>query len=488
MAFTFNQIPIDLRTPGQFVEFVSSRATTGPGIQPHRALIIGQKLAAAPATANTPVRVTDPAQAAQLFGRGSMLALMFAAWLANNPYTEAWAFPMADNGAGVAATKTVTITGPATGAGTINLLVAGQRVQVGVAVDDTATEVAAAIAAAVQAAPDLPFTAASAAGVATLTARHKGEAGNDLDVRVNYRAGETLPAGLTLAVAAGTAGTGNPDATAVFTAIGDEWFNTFVLPWTDTANLDVFDDELAERFGPMKMIDGLAYAMASDTYGDLATLGDSRNGPHVSIGGMKGSPTPPPQFAAAYAAQVALSGSIDPARPFQTLVLNGVLAPKESDRFTREERNLLLQDGISTFTVDAGGNVCIERPITTYQENAYGLPDVAYLDVNTLLTLSYLRWSVRARISTKFPRHKLAADGTQYAPGQAVVTPKVIKAELISLFKDWEALGLVEDIEQFKADLIIERDANDANRLNALIPPNLVNQLRVFAGQVQFRV
>ena len=31
-----------------------------------------------------------------------------------------------------------------------------------------------------------------------------------------------------------------------------------------------------------------------------------------------------------------------------------------------------------------------------------------------------------------------------------------------------------------------ERDANDVNRVNALIPPNVVNQFRVFAGKVQF--
>ena len=141
-----------------------------------------------------------------------------------------------------------------------------------------------------------------------------------------------------------------------------------------------------------------------------------------------------------------------------------------------------------TVKVDAGGQMLIERPITTYRTNAFGLPDASYLDVNTLLTLSYLRWSMRARIASKYGRHKLANDGTLYGAGQAVVTPKVIKAELISLFREWEEAGLVEGIEQFIADLIVERDPTDANRLNALIPPDLVNQLRVFAGQVQFRV
>ena len=488
MTITFNQIPLDLRTPGQFVEFDASRATSGPQAQPHRVLVIGQKLAAGLAVANVPIRITQADQAIQQFGRGSMLAAMFAAFLANNPVAEAWALPMADLVAGVAATKVLTITGAATAAGTLELLIAGQRVRSAVSAGDTAAEAAILARGAINAALDLPVTAVEVGGVITLTARHKGVAGNDIDVRVNYRTGEATPPGLEVAVADGVAGTGNPDITAAFTAIGDEWFNTFVLPWTDTANLDVVEDELASRFGPLRMIDGLAYTFASDTQGDLATLGSSRNSPHVSIGGMKGSPTPPPVIAAAYAGAVSYHGAIDPARPFQTLVLQGVLPPAVTDRFTRAERDLLLRDGISTFTVDAGGNVLIERPITTYQTNAYGLPDVAYLDVNVLLVISYLRWSSRARIGTKYGRHKLAADGTQYAAGQAVVTPKVIRAELISLFQEWESIGLVEDIEAFKRDLIVERDGGDVNRLNALIPPNLVNQFRVFAAQVQFRL
>lgn len=488
MSISFNSIPLDLRTPGQFVEFDSSRATSGPGIQPQRVLVIGQKLAAGVAVANVPIRITQADQAIQQFGRGSMLAAMFAAFLANNPVAEAWALPMVDAVAGVAATKTITVSGPATGAGTLELLIAGQTVPVAVAVADTDAEVATAIAAAVTARPDLPVTGAAADEVVTLTARHKGVAGNGIDVRVNYQADQVLPAGIGVVFATGVAGTGNPDVTAAFTAIGDDWFNTFVLPWTDATNLGLVDTELADRFGPLRMIDGLAYTAAAGSQGTLAALGGGRNGPHVSIGGIQGSPTPPWVIAAAYAGAVSYHAAIDPARPFQTLALTGVLAPAVADRFDRAERDQLLHDGISTFTVDAGGIVRIERAITTYQTNPFGLADVAYLDVNTLLTLSYLRWSARTRIGTKYGRHKLAADGTQYGAGQKIVTPKVIRAELVSLFRQWEDAGLVEDIEAFKADLIVERDGNDVNRLNALIPPNLVNQFRVFAAQVQFRL
>ena len=40
----------------------------------------------------------------------------------------------------------------------------------------------------------------------------------------------------------------------------------------------------------------------------------------------------------------------------------------------------------------------------------------------------------------------------------------------------------------FKAHLICERDTNDPNRVNVLYPPDLINQLRVFAVLAQFRL
>src|SRR5690606_15812778 len=191
----------------------------------------------------------------------------------------------------------------------------------------------------------------------------------------------------------------------------------------------------------------------------------------------KGCPTPPWELAASWGAVNSFALSIDPARPTQTLPMPLVLAPAIVDRFTREERDLLLRDGISTATIDQGGSVRVERAITMYQTNAYGLEDIAFLDVNTPLTLAFLRYSLRARMASKYPRHKLCSDDTPIPPGQAMVSPRVIRAELITWFQDCQAQGWVEGLEQFKRELVVERNATDPNRVDALIPPDLVNQL-----------
>lgn len=66
------------------------------------------------------------------------------------------------------------------------------------------------------------------------------------------------------------------------------------------------------------------------------------------------------------------------------------------------------------------------------------------------------------------------------------MTPKIIRAELVALGKDWEEAGLMEDFEQYKADLLVARNRTDVNRVDVRVSPNLVNQFRIFAAQIQF--
>lgn len=485
---SFNQIPVNIRVPGVYVEIDNSRALRGLFSIPVKILVIGQALAGTPGALGVPTPIVAPAQAAQLWGAGSMIAHMVAALRRANDYSEVLAIALADNGAAAAATATITFGGAVTAAGTYNLMIGGRRVQVGVASGASSATIAADVAAAVNADATLPVTASAAAGVVTLTARHEGECGNFIDVRHNHYDGERLPTGMTAAIAGMAGGTANPLVQPALDAIGDDWVTDIVTPYTDAANLAAVEAKLATNFGPLKMQDGHAWAGAAGTHSALSTLGDSRNSPHLTVMGAKGSPTPPWEWAAALAGVAAYHAAIDPARPLQTLELPGILAPKLADRFTLTERNLLLFDGISTFRVDAGGRVVIERAITTYKTNAFGAADASYLDVETLKTLSFLRFDLRNLIAVRYPRHKLANDGTAFARGQAVVTPRVLRAEIIARFRQWEEAGLAEGIDQFKEDLIVERDAADPNRVNALIPPDLVNQLRVFAGQIQFRL
>lgn len=177
----------------------------------------------------------------------------------------------------------------------------------------------------------------------------------------------------------------------------------------------------------------------------------------------------------------------DPARPLQTLALD-VLAPPLASRLTLSERNTLLFDGISTCTVAEDGTVAIENLITTYQKNALGQPDDSYLEVETLFTLAYVLRRLKAVITSKYARVKLAENGTRFAPGSAIVTPNIIRADLIAQYRQLESEGVVQNADAFKKELIVERNNQNPNRLDVLWPGTLINQLRIFALLAQFRL
>ena len=465
-----------------FVEFDSSRAQQGPAIQPYKILVLGQKLPAGAQANDDPVRITSLEGASSAFGEGSMLHGMAKGLLAANRFTEAWFVSVAEP-AGNAASGTIVFGGAPTAAGTLSVYIGGRRIQVAVAATDTANGVATALQAAIAAEGSLPVSAAVATNTVTISSRHTGQVGNDIDIRVNYFSGEALPAGLTAAVTALSGGTGAPDLANVISAIGDEHYNIWANPFVDAATLNTLDSELESRWGPERQIEAIAFSAYPGSHAAAGTLGDSQNSQFLSIQTCFGSPTPSYEWAATIAGVIAANGNIDPARPFQRLELPGVLPAKTADRFTMQERNLLLFDGIATNYVGSG-SVFIERQITTYQKNAAGADDTAYLDVNTVLTLAYLRYDFRTYFLVKYPRHKLADDGNSFGPGQKVMTPNTGKAECLVKFRQWEALGLVENIDQFADELIVERNASDPNRLDFLLPPNLVNQFRVGGVQI----
>ncbi|ENU0862250.1 phage tail protein, partial [Citrobacter amalonaticus] len=153
---------------------------------------------------------------------------------------------------GAAATVTITVTGAATETGTVNLYIGRTRVQAAVINGDDVAAVATAISAEINANADLPFTSSAAAGVVTLTARHKGLCGNEIPVSLNYYGfggGEVLPAGIQIAVASGTAGTGAPVLTGTIAAMADEPFDYIGHPFSDAASVNTLSNEMNDTSG-----------------------------------------------------------------------------------------------------------------------------------------------------------------------------------------------------------------------------------------------
>ena len=486
MTISFNLIPASLPIPGSYVEFDNSRALSGSPDVPNRMLLVGQRLTGQGSTlALIPTKIFAVDQAIAAFGRGSMLAQMVKAAIAASADTELWAVALDDLAAGSKASGTITVTGPAAAGGTLALMIGGVKTPVGVALGASAIDVAAAIVLAVNANPDLPVTAANALGVVTLTARHKGTAGNDIDLRANYYQGDVLPTGIALAIVDMSGGAGDPDVATVWSVIGDEYFPTMAFGFNNAATIAAVDTELTSRWGPLRQIEGHGYFVKRGNFAVADALGGTVNSLELTIMPVNRSPSNSWEIAASLAATCGTSLSIDPARPVWTLPLPGILAPAVQDRFTKAQQALLIADGLSTYVVDAGGLMTLQRVVTTYKTNSFGATDVSWQEINTPATAAAMRFGLRS-LGSRYARYKLASDNTRFGAGQAITTPKLFKVAILGLARDWEDRGWLENYPQFAADLIVERSITDRGRLNILCRPDFVNQLRVQAIQIQF--
>ena len=503
MPISFANIPANLKVPLYWVELDPSMAGL-PNIN-LRALMTGVMIADGQAAHDVPIPIGSQAQADQAFGPGSELSRMFQAYYANNFANEVWGLPLAEPTAGQAAVGTITIDAPPTAAGTLWLYIAGSLVNgINIMATDTVGDICSLIAdqinnAYVNGDPALPVTAVASAGAVTLTSLFKGVNGNEITVSLNYYGslgGEMTPVGLGITLpptGALSGGTGVPDFTNAISNIQKQGFEYVAMGYTDTNSLFAWDQEYGfldtGRWGWQRQQFGHIFSAKRGIYSALITFGETLNSGVESIMAMEPTcPSPMFEVAAAYAAKAQRALINNPARPLQTLALNNIKAAPLQDRFDFVELNSIALHGLAIQEVGSDQQPMILREQTTYQLNLYGQSDDAYELVTTLATLAKLLRNQKQAITTKFPRSLLADDGTKFGPGLAIVTPGIIKAELVNEYQLDMWNGLVENLKAFKANLIVERDPNDPNRVNVLYPPDLINQLREFAVLAQFRL
>ncbi|SFJ67935.1 phage tail sheath C-terminal domain-containing protein [Methylobacterium brachiatum] len=492
-----SDIPANWKQPLFWLTVDGSQA--GLSTQREPVLQVGQMLPQGVAAKNVPIAVGSPENAAALFGYGSMLHRMAIVHFRIAPYHELWMMALADPAAGVAATGAIAVTTAPTTAGTIPFYIAGQVVSVLANGSDTAGQLATKIAAAINAVSMLPVSAAvdgTNPAKVNLTCDWKGLTGNDiqlLDCFYGSIGGEVLPAGLVLAYTAMSGGTGSPDMTAAIPAIGDDEYDYVALPFTDSVSLALWEIEYgftpSGRWGWARQLYGGIFSARRDTYANLMTFGPTRNSPNVSI--MPVEPTaqaPIWEITAAYAAAAADALLNAPARPLHTLEFTGILPAQRQGRFNGNQRQALATAGLAMQGVAPSGDMMILREQTTYQVNQYGQSDDAYELVTTLFTLARLFRRMKSSVTSKFGRHQLANDDTAFADGLAIVTPSIVKSELLSEYNSAVFDGLAENFENFKNNLSVERDKNIPTRLNVVYPPDIANGLRTFAVLAQFRL
>ncbi|EEJ0780849.1 phage tail protein [Salmonella enterica] len=474
MTIDFDTIPGSIRKPGVYMEFNTRMAVnTLPGNE-QTLLIIAPMLPAGTTPPLEAVNVFSDDEAATLFGEGSLAHLMAKAAIDANPYLQLQVIGQEDDPAGIAATGTLSLTGPATGSGTLSLWVGNTCIKVAVSTGDTADALYQSLAAAVNATRALPVTASvTVTGEApaqvttlTLTARSKGAWGNDIVLRATSTAG-----GVTLTLTAMSAGANNPDIQPALDAVFAAGHNIIAIPWTDQATLQTLREHLKNTGNAMEQRGAVGVAGWPGSLATGTTLASHSNDGRTTIGWYPGSVCLPGILAATYAAVIA--SEEDPARPLNTLPLAGLDITALSDRAGQTEQENALHNGLTPFEVGTGDTVQIVRAVTTYTKNAAGVDDPALLDLTTIRTLDYTRKACRQRIALRFPREKLR-DRTR----------DKVRSELLDVLLKLDDLDILENVEANKDGLRVERNGQNVDRLDAAIPADVVNGLHVFAGRI----
>lgn len=379
-----------------------------------------------------------------------------------------------------------TLGGMITAAMTLALWVGDVQVSTITYPTDTGATLAARLNAAINAAEGCPVTSTVTAETITLTARHKGTAGNSIYLDCDYYgvAGPMANSLFTLTQMSG--GTGDPDFTTALASLGDDEYDWMVGPYSDPVFLALMNTLLngsSGRWSPASMLYGHYLGIYYGTPSAAMTYGVTQNDPTCSIFNIYRAGSPSWKWAAALGGRIAAHLTEPPelSRPLQSLDLIGILPPKDvANRPDKQTRNALYFSGISSYHVDGPTRVCsIDRIITTYQRNEWNSPDYSWLDIETRAQAMYAIRSMRAAVTGNYGRCALMDDNPEGLQG--VATVKDIRSTVVHEYKRLWKLGVVDNPDLFEAQLIVERNTVDFNRVDIYLPADVVNQLRIVA-------
>lgn len=460
----FDNIPTSLRMPGVYTEYNAKNAVSTLPTNEQRVLIVAPMIGGSNAY-SAPVPIYSDVDAKKAFGAGSWAHLMVRIAIKNNPMIRLTAIGLKDNDSGVAATGSITLNGTATGQGVVKAMIGGLEYAIAVAKSETATALAARLSAVINAGEYCPVSAAPESGTITLTAKCKGEIGNEIELSV-----QSTAQGISANASAFTSGAQNADLAPALSSVAGSHYHVIISPFSDDKNASALRNHLELVASPVEKkpaigVLGWRGSMASGT-----TYSGKINSNRITCAWYKGAVESNALLAAGFGAVIAKEE--DPARPLNTLEIKGLTPVDSTQTPLKTETNQALFNGLTPITV-VNHRVQIMRAITTYTKNPANVDDPAWLDLTTIRTLDYVRKAVEQRIALRFPRSKLSNR-----------TPPKVRSEILDVLYRLEEMEIIENVDANKGKLLVVRNGQDPNRLDTAIPSDVVNGLHVVANRI----
>lgn len=488
MSIAFTTVPSNAVASGVFVEQEAVQGSLGDLVIPQKIALFGQYNAGKTVTNYTPRLLNGPDEAASLYGVGSMLHLMAIKAFLQNGGVPVYAIPMPDDVSGTAAQGSITVSGTCTGSGVLALFIGGQKVQVPIALGDSASAVATKISTRLSASVNLPVTNSPSGAVVTLTAKFKGLTGNGITIVENLDPEDALqaPLGITLAISQPSGGLLNPNTTSAFDALGNTFFTQIAFPFTDSDNLGRLDSYWDTRISaevkkPFIAMIGDVNLIA--TYQSAVTARNSAAETYVNV---EGSPNIPFEIAAAAVSACSASASADVVRPWKNLQLKGIRSGGRPE-FTWQQHNDTQLLGGGTTYPSTTGEIYIKDLVTTYKTNALGAEDDSLRYPETIANYQAKVYSLDAMfLSEPFTRAVVIADG-DVSSKSYVVSPSRVKGYLRRLVDElWIANNWSHSGDTIKASIITEINSGNPGRIDAQLTDVISTGLRIVAVKYQW--
>jgi phage tail sheath gpL-like len=463
MAIVIDGFPDSYKVPGFYGQTKYGQSAGSLGAAALRLLVVGLKTAAGSMVADQDVvQVFSPEDCDTYAGAGSELGRMGQIAMLYKGIKVFLAAPSAAGGA-AAATATITIAGAWSAiAGTLKFWIGGVLVEVGVtATMTTATLVADAITATVNANARLPVTAANVAGVVTLTHKNVGIRGNQLLLAQDSTG---KPAGMTSTIAGGTAlyanlmlpfsgGTGTDSQTALLAVLNPLRFDRIVVAANDSTSAAAWETQIDDKAGPLEgrmehCALGLCGTLAAATSIAQTTLNDHR----FQLVWMRNGETPPGEVAASMAALRVYSENPNPNKGYDGVKLLGVKGHRYAgDRPNASTQQAALDAGVTPITTNDEGDAIIVRAVTTRSLDG-ALPDYKTLDTAEAIVPDYARDRFRLRYATFVQNNPYVRDDP--SPKEKSLPSGVAHPRL------WQS-ELTDEMQKMEAELILTSVADN---------------------------
>lgn len=438
----------------------------------------------------SPKRITNAAEAAATYGFGSPIHLgaleLFPPTGGGVGSIPVTVLPLVDDGAGVAATGTITPVGVAAATATYWARISGiLSAAIAVTAADTVAVQVAAFVAAINAVLQQPVLAVNGTTVVTINAKWKGTTGNEIKIEVLDASGNSAAALFTIVNPA--SGAADPTVTTALAGIGSEWITLLINSFhaTNATILNAIQTKGEARWD--KQVRRPFVAFAGNDEAVLATAIATPNGRKTDRVNCQlvspGSVHLPVQIAAAQVREIAKVADDNPPTDYGSRRVTTLLPAADAVQWDYTQRDAAVKAGSSTIQIK-NGLVCISDVVTMYHPDGEVPPAYRYVvDIVKLMTVIY-------NIDLEFSQP--AWDGAPLIPdGQSTVNPNARKPSgaKAAVCRILDSLGLeaiISDPKTAKANTFASISSSNPKRLDVQTTVQLSGNTNIISVDLNF--